>query len=91
MVKRKRQREREREREIDRRIEGGKKPEEPAASLLETNLVKSGKGRCRGTKEHRYTTFESILPLPSSFLVSFVSLEKQLVTPEDHWKLIGPL
>ena len=87
MVKRKG--ERGRKREIDRYIEGGKKPKEPAGSLLKTNLMKNDKGRSRDTKEHRYSTFERIFPLLSSFLFSFFLLEKQLVTPEDHWKLIG--
>lgn len=47
------------------------------------------KGRSRDTKEHRYSTFERIFFILLFFLFSFFLLEKQLVTPEDHWKLIA--
>lgn len=71
--------------------DGWKKPKESAGSVLKTKpyLMMNDKGRSRDTKEHRYSTFERIFFILLFFLFSFFLLEKQLVTPEDHWKLIG--
>lgn len=71
--------------------DGWKKPKESAGSVLKTKpyLMMNDKGRSRDTKEHRYSTFERIFFILLFFLFSFFLLEKQLVTPEDHWKLIA--
>lgn len=71
--------------------DGWKKPKESVGSVLKTKpyLMMNDKGRSRDTKEHRYSTFERIFFILLFFLFSFFLLEKQLVTPEDHWKLIA--